>query len=448
MFGAFPYLRRVPLISILLPAAYAALGVFLIYKLRFFEVQGLSRRFLSGVFLLKILAGTALVAIYTYYYTDRSTADVFKYFDDSKVMFNALRDKPADYFQMLFGINNDSPYFDKYYDTMNNWYRVYESNLYNDSHTIIRFNAVVMLFSGGHIGVHTVFMCFIALMGLAALYKVFSTYIIQNRQALTVGIFLLPSVVFWGSGVLKEGLLFFAIGTAVFCLEQLLSNKGKWWHWPGLFFALALMFICKMYVLIALFPGIVAYTWIRLSSNKRVYLKYLVVILICTVAAVNIKVVLPKDDFLETLSEKQRDFMGLAESMNSGSIIHINKLEPTFKSFAMNAPEAFINTLCRPFIWEAKTAFEWAAAIENLFLIAFIIYAFVKIDVKKLTQPLVPFCITFVLVLYVLSGIATPVVGALVRYKVPAMPFLVIALLLVAKDNAFPTKQWVNKLFN
>jgi hypothetical protein len=51
-------------------------------------------------------------------------------------------------------------------------------------------------------------------------------------------------------------------------------------------------------------------------------------------------------------------------------------------------------------------------------------------------------------VLFVLSGIATPVVGALVRYKVPALPFLVIALLLVVKDNAFPKNQWVDKLLN
>jgi hypothetical protein len=72
----------------------------------------------------------------------------------------------------------------------------------------------------------------------------------------------------------------------------------------------------------------------------------------------------------------------------------------------------------------------------------------IKIDLSRLRQPLVPFCITFVVVLFVLSGIATPVVGALVRYKVPALPFLVIALLLVVKDNAFPKNQWVDKLLN
>lgn len=418
---------------IILPAAYAALGLLLIGKLRFFELPGLSRRFLQLIFILKILAGTTLVAIYTYYYKDRSTADVFKYFDDGRVMFNAIKHSPADYFQMLFGIGNDTPHFAQYYNEMNNWYRVYESNLYNDSHTIIRFNALIMLFSGGYIGVHTVVMCFVALTGLTALYKTFAPSFTDNKMLPAIAIFLIPSVVFWGSGVLKEGLLFFAIGLACYNLEMLLNGNRQWFRWVVFFGALALMFFCKMYVLIALLPGVMAHTWIKLTSAKHIYLKYLTVITLCTVAAVNIKLVLPKDDFLETLSEKQRDFMGLAQSMNSGSIIHINRLEPTFKSFVLNAPEAFFNTLCRPFIWQAKSPFEWMAAIENVIIIALIIFALLKIDWQKLKQPMVPFCFTFVLVLFVLSGIATPVVGALVRYKTPALPFLVVTLLLVSK---------------
>ncbi len=421
---------------ILLPAAYAALGMFFISRLRFFETPGLSRRVLMSVFLLKILAGTVLLAIYTYYYKVQSTADVYKYFKDGKVMFDAIHTNPGDYFQMLLGIGNDNAHFTPYYNQMNNWYRVYESNLYNDSHTIIRFNALTMLFSGGYMGVHTVFMCFLSMVGLTALYKAFAATIKDNRELLAVGIFLIPSVLFWGSGILKEGILFFAIGLAVYNLEKLLDRKAKWYSWFVFMLALAIMFFCKMYVLIALLPGIIAHSWVRLTGNKRIYLKYALVMAVCTIAAVNIKLVLPKNDFLETLAEKQRDFMGLAESMKSGSIIHINRLEPTFKSFMLNAPEAFFNTLLRPFVWEAKSAFEWMAALENLFLLAFIIYALVKFNFNKLSQPLVPFCLTFVLALFILSGIATPVVGALVRYKTPALPFLFVLFLLVSKIKA------------
>jgi len=89
-----------------------------------------------------ILFGVALWWIYTYYYPDRSTADIFKYFDDSKVMYDALWKHPADYFKMLFAIGNDNAYFDSnYYSHMNYWYREFDNKIYNDSHTIIRFNA-------------------------------------------------------------------------------------------------------------------------------------------------------------------------------------------------------------------------------------------------------------------------------------------------------------------
>ena len=141
-----------------LTLSYTLLFIFLIRKLSFFNINGLSFRILSTIFVIKILAGILLSFIYTYYYTDRSTADIFKYFDDSKIMYDALFQKPSDFFRMLFGIENNSAYFDKtYYATMNNWYRVYDSNIYNESHTIIRFNALIRIFSFGYYHVHTVF---------------------------------------------------------------------------------------------------------------------------------------------------------------------------------------------------------------------------------------------------------------------------------------------------
>jgi len=82
---------------------------------------------------------------------------------------------------MLLGIGNDSPYFDAYYKEMNNWYRVFESNIYNDSHTIIRFNAAMRLFSFGYFNVHTVFMCFLSFTGLVALYRFFVRYF-ENKK--------------------------------------------------------------------------------------------------------------------------------------------------------------------------------------------------------------------------------------------------------------------------
>ena len=77
--------------------------------------------------------------IYTYHYTDRSLADIYKYFDDAKYMYGAVWTSPIDFLSMLTGIGNDTPHFNLYYDQMNNWFREYESNLYNDNPTLIRW---------------------------------------------------------------------------------------------------------------------------------------------------------------------------------------------------------------------------------------------------------------------------------------------------------------------
>src|ERR1051326_242528 len=136
--------------EIVLTLLYAGIFLLLIRKLNFFEAEGLSRNSLSVFFCIKLLAGIALWWIYTFYYTDRSTADIYKYFDDSKIMYDALWKHPTDYFKMLFAIGNDNPYFDvNYYSHMNYWYREFDNKIYNDSHTIIRFNAFVRLFSFG-----------------------------------------------------------------------------------------------------------------------------------------------------------------------------------------------------------------------------------------------------------------------------------------------------------
>src|ERR1035437_7535639 len=204
------------------------LGYF-IKKNPFFKIKELTIKNIQLIFLLKVVFGFLLYFVYTYYYPDRSTADIFKYFDDSKVMFDAIFTNPSDYFRMLFGIGNNTPHFDQYYVKMYHWSREYDGNLYNDSHAIIRFNALMRLFSFGFYPVHSIVMCFLSLTGLVAIFKTFvgsmgsfptksgltmtenegrfdfAQHDKEKSILLTFAVFLVPSVLFWGSGVLKEG---------------------------------------------------------------------------------------------------------------------------------------------------------------------------------------------------------------------------------------------------
>ena len=496
------------ILEILMVTAYASLFVFLIAKMKFFACEGISRKAIQGVFILKILFGVLLSLIYTFYYTDRSTADIYKYFDDSKVLFDALLTKPQDYFQMLFGIGNDTPYFDSYYNQMNHWYREYDSNLYNDSHTIIRFNAVIRWFSMGVYNVHTIFMCFLSLLGLTAIYKTFIPSMKEKSLFLFGAVFLIPSVLFWGSGVLKEGLLFFGLGFLVYYAHKVIFGEWKLKSIFWILFSIMLLALTKFYVAIAVIPALVANFWLEKTENKKVLLKYI------TSYTLIFSIGLFATNSLEILVQKQKDFINLAnggtylqritaektdtvyiasglyEQMNinrktkevevtgkidyckvwkegqlgketefvgaknfketeyrllldyekTGSTIEIQKLEPNILSFLKATPKALYNTYFRPFFFESFSPFILMAGFENLLIIILTIVAIIFADKKVLNEKLFWLCVFFTLVIFALTGLITPVIGAIVRYKIAALPLLLIALFMLIDKNKLTKK--------
>lgn len=499
-------------LEILLVAAYTCLFIFLTGRMSFFECHGISKKAIKGVFLLKIFFGFCLYLIYTYYYTDRSTADIYKYFDDSKVMFDALFSKPLDYFQMLFGINNDTPYFDTYYNRMNHWYREYDSNLYNDSHTIIRFNAVVRLFSMGFYNVHTVFMCFLSLLGLTAIYKTFEPIMKEKSLLLFAAIFLMPSVLFWGSGVLKEGLLFFGLGFLIYYSHKIISGDWSLKSIGWILFSTVLLALTKFYVVIAIIPALIANFWIEKTGNKKAFLKY--VATYSVIFTLGLAVFHP----LEILIQKQKDFINLANGGTylqritaektdtvyisshshqqmeidrktkkvefigkvdyckiwhngklgeevefvgaknfveteykllldygiTGSTIKIQKLQPDIFSFIKATPKALYNTYFRPFFFESFSPFILMAGFENLVILLLTIVAVIYADKKILKEKLFWLCVFFTFVIFALTGLITPVIGAIVRYKIAALPTLLIALLMLMRSDLSVIKRIEN----
>jgi hypothetical protein len=410
----------------------------------FFEIEGISKKTLSIIFLVKIVFGLLLWAIYTFYYTNRATADIYKYFDDSKVIFDTLKTNPVHFFKLLFGIANNTPEFDTYYTTMNFWARKLDSNIYNDSHTIIRFNALLRIFSMGYFNVHTVFFCFLSLTGLTALYKTFIPYLSDKKKELLIVVYLLPSVLFWGSGALKESIILFALGMLVYYFSKLFTLKSI-----VCCVAVALLLaFSKFYVWLSILPGLLFIFWIKRSSTQYVFLKFITIIAIGTLLAVFSEELVGFQSPFVTLSQKQMEFNLLAsgnaiDANNqtiavAGSVLNVAPLQATFYSFLSNAPAALWHLFFRPYLWDSFSPLVLMAAFENillLFVIGFCIL-FIK-SLKTINWAYVLFCLSFVLIQFVIIGETTPIVGAIVRYKVPALPFLLIAaLLLFDKEKA------------
>lgn len=428
--------------GLLLSTAYIALLLFLMRRMPFFSrVPGLGMRFIAAMFLLKVMAGTALWAIYTYAYPDRSTADIFKYFDDSRVLSEALWSSPSDYLRMLTGIGNDSPHFtEKYYLVMNNWVRRFETNVYNDSHTMIRFNAVLRLLSFGHYHVHTVFSCFLSTAGLVALYRAFHRLAPASTRGLALAVFAWPSVVLWSSGPLKESLLMLGLG--FFLLAAMVPwRELRAWRGPVLLLlGLAVMLVVKPYVLLCVLPGLASWWWAA-RSPKHAALKFAAVHALVIVGALFAGRFSPALDPLLTLAVKQSDFIGMVREVGSGSMIDPPRLEPTFISHLMLAPHALRMAFLSPFEVAHLNPLTAVAGIENIAVVALPLLALVfRRRLGCMNHPSILFTLSFILLLALLIGWTVPVVGALVRYRVPLLPFVGLLFLLIAEPSRLPAR--------
>lgn len=434
--------------EILLLLAYSSFFIFLIHRLRFFQASGLSGRSLSLVFILKIVFGLLLWVIYTYYYPNRATADIYKYFDDSAILFDALKTNPLHYFKMLLGIGNDTPEFDSYYSQMHYWSRKNSLGMYNDGHTVIRFNAFARLFSFGYYTVHTVFICFISLIGFTAIYKAFLPFFTDKKRELFFAVFLLPSVLFWGSGVLKEGLLFFTLGLLIYFFQQPFTLKTV----CICIASAVLMAVSKFYVWLAILPGFVFLLLIRISGSRNTLIKFSLTILVVALLTCHIERFTAFQSPLVTLTQKQLEFKSLAEGNQqdanyrnippAGSRISIPVLQPTLTSFLSNAPFALYNVLLRPFPWEAYSFMMMLAFLENLLVLGIVMLClWYHLPFKQIQWEYVLFCLTFVGIQYLIIGETTPVLGAIARYKVPSLPFLLIAFFLILDKKKLVHKQ-------
>lgn len=421
------------IIEAILTLFYTALFIFLIYKINFFSIDNISRKLLSGIFLFKIICGIILVLIYTYYYKDRANSDIFKFYDDARnVIYKILFTNPVDYFRIVTGINSEAKDLDVYYNQMFTWYKGFNYNLPNDNRIVIRLSAILMIFSFGYYYVHIIFMTFISFIGLTALYKLFYNIFSSKKYELIFAVYLAPSVLLWTSGVLKESIIMFALGFLLYTFDKIFIKKMFKTGYIFLFLiSIFILLISKFYILLIAIPGLISLVWINKTKNKLIFLKFLIVHLIFLLMAFNSSIFVKSYDFTSILSRKQHDFVNFIDSLpNVGSKINIPELNSTWISVIKNSPIAFANTLLRPAIYDANSLLVLLSSLENLLIaILIILCVFFRNSFAKINNSYFYLALFFTIFVFTLSGITTPVFGALVRYKTPALPFLFIVFL-------------------
>ena len=426
-------------IQLVLTIFYFLLFNFLIYRFKQLQLKNFKPVITSLLFNLKFTTGILIWVVYTFYYKDVQNNDVHKFYNDALILRSAGAENYDAFTQLITGINTGAN-TETYTSQMKNWERNFDEAPFNENRTIIKLNALLMFVSFKTYFVHILFMCFFSLIGWVLLTNTILAFTNLKASLLVLPILLLPSVLFWTSGVMKEPLLVLGLGLVLHGL--LVSGLKTVGRFIAIVVGVVIILMTKFFVVACLLPALISfYIFKNKQSFSFVIVKYLVVNFTLLLVAFNIHYVIPKINLQQMLVNKQSHSVKEAAYFNAGSRIDIPPVGDNTLSILKVAPVGIWNTITRPYPWEGKNIMMLASAVENIFVALLIILCLSLTNFKNFKNlNLVLFLLTFSISYYALIGICTPVLGNLVRYKAPLLPILLIAFIINAEVKNLPKK--------
>ncbi len=280
--------------------------------------------------------------------------------------------------------------------------------------------------------------------GVWAMYIAFAKIRPHVYKQLAWTLFYIPSLFFWGSGLLKDSLCLGALGWLFYALyrgaiqRQVLLKCSL----IGIIAAYTLISI-KVYILLCFLPAALLWVFNETHAqikNKtaRLLAKPLFIGLGAVIgfyAALNITKGDAKYD-VDRIGERSKitaDYIYQQSVQQEGSAYHLGELDGTIGGMIKLAPMAIVTSLYRPFLWEAKNPVMVLSALEAFFFLVFTLRIFYRVGVFRTlsiitSTPILLLCFIFSLTFAASVGVSTSNFGTLVRYKIPLIPFYLSAL--------------------
>jgi hypothetical protein len=389
----------------------------------------------------KLLGALALGFIYQFYYHGGDTLNYFH--DAQRLTAGFFTDKEAT-FRVFFYLDNN---MDADYMAVRNglWY-------YKDpaSFFVVRTIFILGLLCFQSYGGVALLFGALSFSGVWVLYYSFCFLRPHLYKWFAYVILFMPSMVFWGSGIMKDTLCLAALGWFFYACYKIIY-KGIFSLSVAIILIVSVFFLVhlKIYILLCFFPSALYWFFLEKTNfsnkNTKIFLRpfLLLVGLGVTVLALGKFAASTERYNMETIAqttEVTSSYLLQVSNRENGSGYSLNTaFDGSFSSLIKVIPEAVVVTYFRPFLWEAKNPVMLLSALEGLgalFLVLATIYMVIKNDIKLLFRPpsFVLISLIFVVLFGTAIGMSTYNFGTLVRYKIPALPFLFGALITLFFD--------------
>ena len=392
---------------------YLALFCWLLTKIKFIKDAGLGNRLIIILFLVRIVAGSVNGYINLYHYAD---TDALAFHNDGLIEYQLLLNDPKQFFTNIFTYHHQNSGLLEMTDSF--W-----NNLRSD--LIIKLLAFFDIFSRGNFFINTIFFNFLIFFGSVCFYRIFLRLFPDKKILLILILFALPSLIYFTSGIHKDGLVFLGLALICYNLFFLVKKEFSLQKFLWLLAGLAIIFLFRNFVLVTLVPALAS--WIIAEKYKKFKLQvFIVCYLIFIGLFFGVGLLHPALDLPKYVSTRQIAFVQIARGGQSA--ININPLFPGFRSFLNNAPQAFNHTLMRPYLTEKSELLYLPPQIEIfVFQLLFFTFLLFRVGDKK-PDAFIYFCIFFSLSMFLMIGYTIPIMGAIVRYRSIYLPLLTIPI--------------------
>lgn len=394
---------------------YLLLFCWLISRLNFFKKSGIETNTLIILFLIRIAAGFVNSYINLYHY---ATSDVVEFQKEGIEEYKLLLHHPLEYVANIF--HNSYVTYSGFLETTDSFWNDLRTNI------IAKILSIFDVFSHCNFFINTLFFNFLMLFGAIYFYRLFIKIFPSHKIVIIVCVFLLPSVIYFTSGIHRDGFIYLSLSIVIYNVYYIMDTKTfPWKKLISIILFLCIILLLRNFVFITLVPALLG--WIismrfqRYSLVTFIGLYIILALLFFISGSISPTLDLPAD-----VSSKQIAFIKISKL--GASTININPLYPNFRSFLNNAPQALNHSLMRPYLTEKFTLLYFPVAIE-IFVYEILFLCFVLFRKNEQARPFVYFCFFFSISMFLLIGYTIPIIGAIARYRSIYFPFLLIPII-------------------
>lgn len=420
---------------------FYSLIFYFIFKLKGnkYTSTGLNHYFITA-FWLRIIGSALYASVVQFYY---GYGDSFSFFKGS----NFIRSVIASENNSIFSFFYSGETFSKIFSITEGGDAFLESGLSVDSNLIVmKISAALSYISFNSYLVVSAFFGVFSFLGIWKLFCVF-TEITNNKSNRLLAFFILylPSICFWGSGLIKDSICLGSLCFSVSIIYRVFIKKQySILELIQLLLFLYLLFTIKSYIAGALIFSILLVliiTTINKIQNK--FLKLTSSIGLILIAWLFFS--LTFSNYIETLLAESKASIETFKISYSNAELDDDRSLASFKgeefdislsNLIAQSPFVFFGTLFRPYIWETRKPIMLFSSLESLIGLFFAIFILFKGKVYRffyciITDELLLFCLVFIIIMALIVGFTTFNFGTLVRYRLPVLPFFYFLLISV-----------------